>query len=258
MLGNHVVSWCISNVADGRDLDLPREGRRRRRGSRDRRESDQLRSQSRKRRRQQGEVPDAKKIARQVAENLLSEDRQGEEEDEVEAVPNTELFVLGSSESYSYEWEERKAEELRKLEEERKEAELKAEEARREAEAAEAKQKEEEVALVRSSSQETSRLQHSQYALPCDHPFLISCRFCQADLEPSGSGAICSTLPASALCLCRGLVATQASMGESLWREGTAKISREPVGRTRTSAESRRGIGTEFGAWTTPLARFPQ
>lgn len=179
---------------DGRDLDLPREGRRRRRGSRDRRESDQLRSQSRKRRRQQGEVPDAKKIARQVAENLLSEDRQGEEEDEVEAVPNTELFVLGSSESYSYEWEgdeeeiekakaahaaekhrikearkaeaerkaeeqrkaeeERKAEELRKLEEERKEAELKAEEARREAEAAEAKQKEEEVALVRSSSQE--------------------------------------------------------------------------------------------------------
>ncbi|CAK9054562.1 M10 family metallopeptidase C-terminal domain-containing protein [Durusdinium trenchii] len=198
---------------DGRDLDLPREGRRRRRGSRDRRESDQLRSQSRKRRRQQGEVPDAKKIARQVAENLLSEDRQGEEEDEVEAVPNTELFVLGSSESYSYEWEgdeeeiekakaahaaekhrikearkaeaerkaeeqrkaeeERKAEELRKLEEERKEAELKAEEARREAEAAEAKQKEEEVALVRSSSQETSRLQHSQYALPCDHPFLM-------------------------------------------------------------------------------------
>jgi len=141
--------------------------------------------------------PDARKLAAQKALAAMQEEMapkppgEREEEDEVEAVPNTELLVLGSSESYSYEEEEEEAtakekeekamvveakaalEAARAAEEEQKrqaEAALKAEEerkalkAQKEAEAEEARQaalreqekkaKEEEVSLVRSSSQE--------------------------------------------------------------------------------------------------------
>ncbi|CAE7226545.1 unnamed protein product [Symbiodinium necroappetens] len=140
---------------------------------------------------------DARKLAAQKALAAMQDEmapkpaREKEEEDEVEAVPNTELFVLGSSESYSYEEEEeatkekeekvmdeaakaaleaaqaaeeeakRQAEAARKAEEEERQA----IEAQKEAEAEEARQaalreqerkaKEEEVSLVRSSSQAT-------------------------------------------------------------------------------------------------------
>ncbi|CAE7694237.1 ALKBH8 [Symbiodinium sp. CCMP2456] len=142
---------------------------------------------------------DARKLAAQKALAAMQEEMapkpagEREAEDEVEAVPNTELFVLGSSESYSYEDEEeatatkekeekvmdetakaaleaaqaaeeeakRQAEAALKAEEERK-----ALEAQKEAEAEEARQaalreqekkaKEEEVSLVRSSSQAAS------------------------------------------------------------------------------------------------------
>eukprot|EP00435_Cladocopium_sp_Y103_P053827 s722_g17.t1 len=183
---------------DGRE-PLRRRGRRRR-DSRDR-ERRRSRSRPAAERKEAKETPVEKKtFGKKVAASALhSEGQEEEAEDEVEAVPNTELLVLGSSESYSYEWsgdeeeiikakaarqaakeerrrklEERRAELQRKADEERQkadeeqraEAERKAEEERQEAErrAAEAKAREaeaeakrkadEDIALVRSSSQD--------------------------------------------------------------------------------------------------------
>jgi len=177
--------------------ELRRRGRRRR-DSRDQRRRSRSRPTERKAEAEETKETPKKTFGKKVAALALHSEGQEEAEDEVEAVPNTELLVLGSSESYSYEWsgdeeeiikakaarqaakeerrrklEERRAEVQRKADEERQkaeeqrlEAERKAEEERQEAEcrAAEAKAREaeaeakrkadEDIALVRSSSQE--------------------------------------------------------------------------------------------------------